>query len=91
MLIAIASIRKPKVDAVKKSFENSPYFQWKILEYLVQSSDSNVSDMPLNIEEIMLWAKNRVKNLRKSISMQITMCDWSDEQVKYETNIFYLE
>ena len=65
MFIAIWSLRKPKIDAVKHTFKNSPYFQntQETIKYKAQKTESDVSDMPLSIEEIMLWAKNRVKNL----------------------------
>ena len=67
MLIAIWSLRKPKTDAVESAIQNCPYFQWQYIKYETKNAASNVSDMPLSIEEIMLWAKNRVKNLRKEV------------------------
>ena len=68
MLIAIWSLRKPKLEAVEQAFQNCPYFWWTIIKYESRKTSSDVSDMPLNIEEIMLWAKNRVKNLQKEIN-----------------------
>ncbi len=67
MFIAIWSLRKPKVEAAKSTIQNCQYFQWQTIEYKSQKTSSDVSDMPLSIEEIMLWAKNRVKNLRIEI------------------------
>lgn len=67
MLIAIWSTRKPKIEAVESAIWSCPYFHWQKIEYRTQKVNSNVSDMPLNTEEIMHWAKNRVKNLRIEI------------------------
>lgn len=67
MLIAIWSTRKPKVEAVESTIQNCPYFLWQNIEYKTQKVDSDVSDMPLSIEEIMQWAKNRVKSLKIEI------------------------
>lgn len=67
MLIAIWSTRKLKIEAVESTIQKCPYFPWQNIKYKTQKVDSDVSDMPLSIEEIMLWAKNRVKNLRIEI------------------------
>ena len=67
MLIAIWSINPPKMEAVELAFQNCPYFQWQYIKYEAKKTSSDVSDMPLSIKEIMLWAKNRVKNLRQEI------------------------
>ncbi|HRX64069.1 MAG TPA: inosine/xanthosine triphosphatase [Candidatus Absconditabacterales bacterium] len=68
MLIAIGSLRKPKLDAVEKAFQDCPYFGGQNIKYEARKTSSGVSDTPLNIEENMLGAKNRVKNLKKEIS-----------------------
>lgn len=67
MLIAIWTLRKPKIEAVQAAFQNCPYFQWQTIEYTSQKTSSDVSDMPLSLDETMLWAKNRVQNLKKAI------------------------
>jgi len=67
MLIAIWSLRKPKIEAVESAMQDCPYFWWQVIKYEIRKTSSDVSDMPLNIEEMMLWAKNRVKNLKKEI------------------------
>lgn len=67
MLVAIWSLRKPKLEAVEQAFQSCPYFWWKIIKYEARKTSSDVSDMPLSIKEIMQWAKNRVKNLKKEI------------------------
>ena len=67
MLIAIWTLRKPKTEAVELAIQECPYFQWQIIKYETRSVSSDVSDMPLDIDEVMLWAKNRVQNLKKEI------------------------
>ncbi len=67
MLVAIWSLRPPKLEAVELAFQNCPYFQWQYIKYEARKTSSDVSDMPLSIEEAMLWAKNRVKNLKQEI------------------------
>lgn len=67
MLVAIWSLRKPKLEAVELAFQDCPYFQWKHIKYEARKTASNVSDTPLSLEEIMLWAKNRVKSLRNEV------------------------
>jgi non-canonical (house-cleaning) NTP pyrophosphatase len=68
MLIAIWTLRKPKLEAVEQVFQTCPYFWWQLIKYKSQKTSSDVSDMPLSIDETMLWAKNRVKNLKKEIT-----------------------
>ncbi len=64
MKIAIATQRPPKVDAVKSALLEYPHLQWKKFEYVCEKTDSEVSDMPLSLDEMMDWARNRVKNLK---------------------------
>ena len=65
MKIAIGTTRKPKIDGVKKAIETCPYFQniEDEIEYITKDVLSNVSKMPMTLDEIMLGAKNRAKNL----------------------------
>lgn len=67
MKIAIGTTSTPKVEWIKDAINFSPYFIWEIenIEYILKSVQSNVWDMPLSIDEIMLWAFNRAKNLKK--------------------------
>jgi len=66
MIIAIWTIRLPKVEWIKDWVNSCPYFTDKDnIEYILKKVDSWISDMPLSTEEIMLWAKNRAQNLIK--------------------------
>jgi non-canonical (house-cleaning) NTP pyrophosphatase len=65
MKIALGTTRIPKIEWIKKGITHCPYFQdilTKIV-YLPHSVESGISDMPLSMDEIMLWAKNRAQNL----------------------------
>ena len=42
MLVAIWSLRKPKLEAVKLAFQDCPYFQWKHIKYEARKTASNV-------------------------------------------------
>lgn len=66
MKIAIWTTRAPKVEGIKKWVLSCPYFKDIEVEYILESVASDISDMPLSIEETMLWAKNRAWNLKKA-------------------------
>lgn len=66
MKIAIWTTRLPKVEWIKDWIKNCPYFKDKEnIEYILEKVESDISDMPLSKEEIMLWAKNRAQNIKK--------------------------
>lgn len=67
MKIAIGTLKAPKVEWIKSGVNTCPYFE-KIkdrVEYILLSVPSDISDMPLSIEETMQWAKNRAQNIKK--------------------------
>ncbi len=65
MKIAIWTLKTPKVEWIKAWFKSCPYFPWIEAEYILESVPSDISDMPLSIEETMKWAKNRAQNVKK--------------------------
>ncbi|MDP2091213.1 MAG: inosine/xanthosine triphosphatase [Candidatus Gracilibacteria bacterium] len=67
MIIAIGTTRLPKVEGIKEGIKSCPYLNHiENIEYILEKSDSNISDMPLSIDEIILGAKNRSQNMKKS-------------------------
>ena len=66
MKIAIGTLRAPKIAGIQKAVESCPYFMntQSEISYYPHNVESGISDMPLWVEEIMLWAKNRAQNLR---------------------------
>lgn len=65
--IAIWTVSPPKVNAIKEAVENCLYFGWKEIEYISQKVPSDVSDMPISLEENIAWAKNRANNIKKLV------------------------
>lgn len=66
MRIAIGTTKKPKIDGVKEGIAECPYLsKIETIEYITQKVESDVSDMPLDINETMQWAKNRARNIKK--------------------------
>ena len=68
MVVAIASIRKPKVAAVRAVFGKlSSRLQTseRELEFLEFEVDSGVEETPTTLERIMLGAKTRAINVKK--------------------------
>lgn len=66
MKIAIWTENKSKIKALRESIEKCVYFKWtKNIEIISKSVESWVSDMPISLEENILWATNRANNLRK--------------------------
>ena len=65
MKIAIWTIRKAKVEWIKEWVSKCPYFKDKKVEYILEKVSSDISDMPLSLEETMQGAKNRARNLKK--------------------------
>ncbi len=68
MKIAIGTLRAPKVDGIKEAVASCPYFSAvkNDIEYILESVSSDISAMPISIEEVMKGAKNRADNLLKT-------------------------
>ena len=78
MIIAIASKRGPKVDAVKRSFESCRHFfpsDSDRIEYLTYEIDGGII-MPRTIEELMSGAEQRVARLRQILQSQNQKADY---------------
>lgn len=60
MKVIVATKNPGKIEGVKKAFEH----YYEDLEFVGIPASSDVSNQPVN-EEIMVGAKNRVKNLKK--------------------------
>jgi len=66
MKIAIWTKSPPKLNAIEDAIIECIYFKWKEVQLISKRVDSWVADMPISIEENMLWAKNRAKNISKT-------------------------
>lgn len=71
MKIAVASLRTPKVEAVRSAFGkmnsrlNSAH---ESVEFIARKTDSGVSNMPMSIQELMQGARLRVADLRRQLT-----------------------
>ena len=68
LIVAVGSTRPAKVHAAKEAFERvSSLLTGKAVPLRLEthSVSSDVADMPTSLEELMLGAKNRARNLQK--------------------------
>ncbi len=64
--IAVGTTRAPKVDGIKEGLAEcaTRYSELAVpIEFVLEKTESGVSDMPLSIEETMDGARNRANNL----------------------------
>ncbi len=71
MKIAIWTQSPPKVKAIQQAIDNIVYFKGKKIEVIPLKVSSDISDMPISLEENMLGAKNRAKNCKKEIEADL--------------------
>ncbi len=91
MKIAIWTKSPPKVEAIKKAIKKCIYFKWENIELLSEKVESWISDMPISIEECMIWAKNRAINLSKitNSDLYIWMEGWTNH-IMEKTYLFWV-
>jgi len=65
MKLAIWTESPPKLRAIEQSSKDCVYFERKNIELLPEKVESWVSDMPISLNETILWAKNRAINISK--------------------------
>lgn len=65
MKIILWTISPPKVGAIKEAIKECIYFENENIEIIPLKASSDISDMPLTLEENINWAKNRARNARK--------------------------
>lgn len=80
MKIAIWTMSPPKVEAIKEAIEKCIYFKWENIEIIPLKVESNISDMPISLEENMNWARNRANNCKKEVEADfyIWMEGWTN-------------
>lgn len=67
MKIAIWTKSPPKVAAIEEAIKRCVYFKWQDIEIIPLKVASDISDMPISLEENMTWAKNRATNTKKEV------------------------
>jgi len=71
MKIVIWTKSPPKLAAIKEAINKCIYFEGKDIEIIPLKVKSDISDMPLSIEENMEWAKNRANNCKKEMEADL--------------------
>ena len=69
MLIAVASTRPAKVEATRRAFSlvHAQFWPEESLEFVTQSVESGVPEMPKTLKELATGARNRALNLAKVV------------------------
>ena len=65
MKFIIWTTNPAKLKAIEEWIAKCNYFDGEKVEIIWEKMNSNVSDMPISLEENMQWAKNRAENLKK--------------------------
>lgn len=98
MKIAIWTLKTPKIEWIKSAIKSCPYFTdiKERVEYILESVPSDISDMPLSIEETMNGARNRAQNIKKKwiIADYYVGIEWGTTDImwtKYIGWIIYVE
>lgn len=93
MKIAIGTTRTPKIEGIKKGIETCPFLAdiKDEITYFPHNVDSGISDMPLSIDEVMLWAKNRAQNLKSLESADYYIgIEWGTTAIGDKKYIFWV-
>lgn len=69
MIVAVGSLREPKIDAVESVFKQlgERYSAFQNPEILARDVDSGTRETPVRIQHLMEGANNRVHNLRNTL------------------------
>ncbi|MCD5382665.1 DUF84 family protein [Candidatus Gracilibacteria bacterium] len=65
MKFIIGTTNPAKLKAIEEGIAKCNYFDGEKVEIIGEKMNSNVSDMPISLEENMQGAKNRAENLKK--------------------------
>ncbi len=91
MKIAIWTKSPPKVAAIEEAIKKCVYFENKDIEVIPLKVESNISDMPLSIEENMLWAKNRAENSKKEVEADFYIgMEWWTSKIWEKAYLFWV-
>jgi len=91
MKIAIWTKSPPKVAAIEEAIKTCPYFKWQDIEIIPLKVNSDISDMPISMEENMTWAKNRAKNSKKKIQADYYIgMEWGMTKIDNKAYLFWV-
>ena len=91
MKIAIWTMSPPKVAAIEEAINNCHYFEWQNIEFITLKVNSDISDMPITIEENMQWAKNRALNSKKEVEADFYIwMEWWTSKIWEKAYLFWV-
>jgi non-canonical (house-cleaning) NTP pyrophosphatase len=91
MKIVIWTTAAPKVSAIEEWIKKCVYFEWIDIEIIPLKVASNISDMPLTLDENMLWAKNRAYNAKKEIEADLYIwMEWWTSRIWEKAYLFWV-
>lgn len=91
MKIAIWTKSPPKIAAIEEAIKKCIYFKWIDIEIIPLKVNSDISDMPISIEENMNWAKNRAFNTKKEIKADLYIgMEWWMSKIEDKAYLFWV-
>lgn len=91
MKIAIWTKSPPKLAAIENAITECIYFKWESIELISKDVDSWISDMPITIQESMLWAKNRAINISKITEADFYIwMEWWTSRIWRKAYLFWI-
>ena len=67
MKIVLWTQSPPKIAAIEEAAKKCIYFEWQNIEIIPLKVSSDITEMPITMDDIMLWAKNRAYNCKKEM------------------------
>ena len=91
MKIAIWTKSPPKIAAIEEAIKKCIYFEWQDIEIIPLKVDSDISDMPISIEENMTWARNRANNAKKEVEADFYIgMEWGTSKLEDKAYLFWV-
>jgi len=89
MKIAIWTKSPPKVKAIQQAIDEVVYFKDMNIEVIPLKVSSDISDMPISLEENMLGAKNRAHNCKKEVEADLYIwMEWWTTMIEDKAYLF---
>lgn len=92
MKIAIWTQNPAKIEAIKIWIDKCSYTNNQDIEFITNSAESNVSDMPKSLEENIRWAENRSIDMQKkhnNADLYIGM-EWWTSYINWKAYLFWV-
>ena len=91
MKIAIWTKSPPKIAAIEEAIKKCIYFEWQDIEIIPLKVSSDISDMPISIDENMTWARNRANNAKKEVEADFYIgMEWGTSKLEDKAYLFWV-